>query len=376
MNAPIYIPIFRLREQEKGVLTSFEFGSDIYPYVEIFKHQPRKPLVPKPGAKTKPKAPKQFHEIYLPTLNNIKSEKIFVDIPVHLKRSRKMKKEVIEFLLRVVEIREVRTAHLLSLSRCAKVIPVISTYSQISGQPNTIKLQEADLRTTYATLAFRTNELTFASDMLQIKAVVQLQDFLFIDFEEICLSNSDDLETIQFILDELKTFNKCSVVIINSPIAHTITNSGLDHGQLIKGVSNSLMDKFENFGAHSFADYAGVKKDVVEEGGGISPGLIFYDAVENAFYGYRGREWKKPEKPDLDDLREIIIRDLLTSGAATRMRESHLEYLGIDNKGWKMVEDMWDKTEKWKSQAKFKRIAMEHYLHCIKTKILAGYFVL
>jgi hypothetical protein len=56
------------------------------------------------------------------------------------------------------------------------------------------------------------------------------------------------------------------------------------------------------------------------------------------------------------------------------MRKSELEYLCRDNVGWKMLEDMWDRTEPWKSQAKFKRIAIEHYLHCIKTKIQSGYF--
>lgn len=373
MNTPVYVPIFRLRQQEKDVFTSFKFGSDIYPYIEIFKEKPRKSPVPKLGTKAKPK--KQFNEVYLPILNSIKSDKIFIDLPVHLKRSRKMKEEVIEFLLGVVEKRNVRTEYLLSLSSCDKIIPVISTYSQISGEPNTIKLQEFDLRPIYSSLAFRTSERTFLNDMLQIKAVAQPGDYLFVDFEEICLSNSDDLDIVQFMIDGLKDFNKCHVVIINSPIARTITNSGLDHGQVIDYVCNSLMDKFESFGGDGFSDYVGVKKDIVEEGGGISPGLIFYDAVENAFYGYRGRDRKKLEKGNLDDFREIIIRDLLASEAVSRMQKSHLDYLGNDNKGWEMINNMWNKTEKWKSQAKFKRIAMERYLCCVKTKIESGYFL-
>lgn len=375
MNSPIYIPIFRLRQQEKNVLNSFDFGKHIYPYVEIFRKQPIKSREPKVGSKTKPKEPKNFHEHYLPVLNRIKSEKIFVDLPVHLKRRKGMKKDVIEFLSTVVERREIRTHHVLSLSSCDKVIPVISTYSQIgTGEINTIQLQEADLRGAFDILAFRSSALILASDIIQIQKIVKPQDFFFIDLQELCLSNSDDVETVSSITDRLLTFDKCNVVVINSPIPHTTTNVGLDHGHRIRTIDNSLMDKIGQFRANSFADYGGVKKDLVEEGGGRSPGLIFYDAIENSFYGYRGRKRNKSEEVDLDDLREIIVRDLLTSDIVSKMKESHLEYLGDRNFGWKMVNDMWDKTEPWKSQAKFKRIAMEHYIHCIRTKIDAGYF--
>lgn len=373
MNAPTYIPVFRLRQQEKKVLTTFDFGSEIYPYVEIFKHFEQQPRVPKPGSKTKPRPPKQFHEIYLPILRQIKSDKVFVDFPVQLKVSNKMKKEVIEFLRGVIGKRDVRTSHLLSLKSInEKVIPVISTYSQRTGEPNSIKLQEADLRSSFNTLAFRTSGITFTNDMIQINAVLKSQDYLIVDIEERCLANADDMEAIEFMLDYLKTFKGCHVVLMNSPIDRKITNTGLDHGQKIERVDNSLMEKFKYFGADSFADHAGIKRDVVESGGGISPGFIYYDAVQNAFYGFKGL---KRVEPELDDFREIIVRDVLSSEATIRMQRSTLEYLCKENVGWKMLEDMWAETEPWKSQAKFKRIAMEHYLHCVKAKILSGYFL-
>lgn len=371
MNAPTYIPVFRLRQQEKKVLITFNFGSDIYPYVEIFKHFEQKPRAPKTGSKAKP--PKQFHEIHLPTLQQIKSDKVFVDLPIQLKVSNKMKREVIEFLRGVVGNRDVRTMHLLSLKRISeKIIPVISTYSQRTGEPNSIKLQQADLRPSFHTLAFRTSGITFTNDMIQINTVIQPQDYLIIDLEERCLGNTDDMDAIQFMLDYVKIFSGCHVVLMNSPIDHKITNTGLDHGRKIERVDNSLMEKFEAFGADSFSDYAGIKRDVVESGGGISPGFIYYDAVENAFYGFKGL---KKNEPDLDDFREIIVRDVLTSDPTARMKRSTLEYLCRDNIGWKMIEDMWDQIEPWNSQAKFKRIAMEHYLYCIKTKILSGCFL-
>lgn len=374
MNAPTYIPVFRLRQQEKNVLTSFNFGNEMFPYVEIFKHFERQPRIPKPGSKTKPKPEKRFNEIYLPILRQIKSDKIFVDLPVHLKVSNKMKKEVIEFLRGVVGKRDVRTAHLMSLNSISeKLIPVISTYSQRTGEPNSIKLQEADLRPAFQTLAFRTSALTFSNDMIQISAVAQSHDFLFIDLEERCLANAEDMDAIQFMIDHSKVFDACHVVLMNSPIDHLITNTGLAHGEKIERIDNSLMNKFESFGANCFADQAGVKRDVVESGGGISPGFIYYDAVENSFYGFKGL---KRVEPDLDDFREIIIRDVLSSAPTERMRRSRLSYLCRENIGWRMIEDMWAETELWKSQAKFKRIAIEHYLHCMQAKIASGYFVL
>lgn len=343
MNAPTYIPVFRLRQQEKKVLTTFDFGSDIFPYVEIFKHFEQQPRVPKAGSKTKPKAPKQFHEIYLPTLRQIKSDKVFVDLPVQLKVSNKMKKEVIEFLRGVVGKRDVRTSHLLSLGSVSeKIIPVISTYSQRTGEPNSIKLQEADLRPSFNILAFRTSGITFTNDIIQINAVLQPEDYLIIDLEERCLANADDMDAIEFMLEYIKTFRGCHVVLMNSPIDRKITNTGLDHGQKIDRVDNSLLEKFQDFGANSFADHAGIKRDVVESGGGISPGFIYYDAVQNAFYGFKGL---KRAEPELDDFREIIVRDVLSSDATTRMKKSALEYLCKENVGWTMLEDMWDKTE-------------------------------
>lgn len=372
MKTPTYIPVLRMRQEEKKVLTSFDFGEDIYPYVEIFKEFERLPPKPRLNAKTKiPREPKHFHEIYIPTLKSIKSEKVFVDLPVHLKLSTKMKKEVIEFLRSVIGDRKVRTEYLLSLNSLSdKIIPVISTYSQRTGEPNSIVLQESDLRVGYDTLAFRTSELTFSNDMNQITSIAQPHDYLFVDLENYDLCKAEDLAVLQDMFDYLKAFNKCNVVLLKNPINNTIKNFELDHGMCIDVIDNSLMNKFEGLAAHCFADYAGIKKDPIEGGGGISPGFIFYDAVENKFYGYKGST-----RRELIDFENIIVPDVLRSDSAARMQGSSLDYLGVENKGWKIIENIWDEVESGKNQAKFKRISMEHYLHCIKIKIIAGYFL-
>lgn len=363
MGTPIYTPVFRYRQEEKKVLSSFDFGDRIYPYIEIFKKLERKHT-------SKKKAEPKFHEIYLPILRAIKSEKVFIDLPIQLKPSSRMKKEVLEFQSRVIGNRTERTAHLMSLSLLSKkVIPVISTYWQRTGEPNSILLQEGDLRLVFDNLAFRTSSLTFTNDMQQIVKVITEKDYLFIDLEEYSLASEDDLYSIDFMLDYIETFTTCPVIILNSPIHHSTTNSGLDHGMRIDKADNLLQSTFRSYGAIGFGDYVGIKKDLLEDGGGISPGFIFYDAVENSFYGYKGRNGKEA---DLDDLREIIIRDLLISDPVKRMNSSSYQYLDNQNQGWKLIRDMWAGIEPHKSQAKFKRVAMLHYLYCIDKKIKAG----
>ncbi|WP_316799709.1 beta family protein [Pedobacter frigidisoli] len=371
MSIPVYIPVLRLRQEEKKVLTTFDFGNKIYPYVEIFKEFERLPPKPKPGKAKKERAPKHFHEVYVPTLNSVKAERVFVDLPVHLRQSRNMKKEVLEFLRGVVANRKIRTEYLLSLNSLNdKLIPVISTYSQLTGEPNSIRLQEADLRIAYQTLAFRTSELTFSNDIHQIEAVAQPQDFFIIDLENYSLSDSDDLATIEFMLEYLKTFDKCYVVLLGNPIHNSIKNFELLHGHRIAVVDNTLMDRFQRLSAHTFSDYAGIKKDPVEGGGGISPGFIFYDAVDNDFYGFKGSVAR-----ELADFENIIVPDVMRSDAVKRMKGHLLDYVGLENKGWQILENIYYGIESGKNQAKFKRISMEHYLHCIKAKIRAGHFI-
>ncbi|WP_166334443.1 beta family protein [Sphingobacterium chungjuense] len=368
MFSPTYVPIFRLRQEEKKVLVSFNFQNEIYPYIEIFKHRERKLTISK---RNRSKMEKTFDQEYLPTLERIKSEKIFLDLPVHLKSSRKMTPEVLNFLRGVIEKREERTKYIILLQKLSdKIIPVISTYSQLTAEQNSIISQSNDLRSIYKTLSFRTSSTTFYNDMEQIKKVIEPQDYLFVDLEEYCLSNEDDLYSIEFMLNEIENFKQCHVVYINSPIARSTTNSGLDHGKRLAHADNSLMDIVWGYGGKSFSDYVGIKKDVVESGGAISPGYIMYDAVENSFYGFKGR-YKK-----IEDFEDIIVPAVMNSIPVERMRNTDAEYLSRDNVGWRMLEDIVSGVEKPKSQSKFKRISMEHYLYCIRKKIQDGYFLL
>ncbi|MBK9730018.1 MAG: hypothetical protein IPO83_01815 [Chitinophagaceae bacterium] len=60
---------------------------------------------------------------------------------------------------------------------------------------------------------------------------------------------------------------------------------------------------------------------------------------------------------------------VIASEATQRMKEHSLDFLGSDNKGWSIINKIHQGLEKGNSAAKFKRIGMEHYLHCLKCRI-------
>lgn len=70
----------------------------------------------------------------------------------------------------------------------------------------------------------------------------------------------------------------------------------------------------------------------------------------------------------------IIVPAIMNSIATSRMKAAKLDYLGEANMGWKIIENIHKAIEPGQSAAKFKRIGMEHYLHCLREKINDGAF--
>jgi hypothetical protein len=374
MNTELkYIPIFRLRSEEQKVLSSFYFGKHMYPCVEIIKEVDRMPATTRKGKKIKPKPPKPFEVIHAPILAKISSEKVFVDLPIHMKYNNKVKREVIAFLRKVVYKRKERTSYLLKLAPLAnKIIPVISTFSQSTGELNSIVLQESDLRRAFNVLAFRTFPNTFDSDLAQIKTVARSHDFLIVDLQDYIADPND--EDVIAIVEKLRQFSNCHISIVRPAMDHDITNIGLEHGQPVYEADNRLLKTYQQLQAHSFGDYVGIKKDKVNDGGGISPGFIFYNPVENNFYGFRGSlNSEGKSNQELEDFETIIVPDVMKCKIFDQMNNSGIPFLSVNNRGWQMIIDI-KHGDSGKSMAKFKRISMEHYLHCIRAKIDAGLF--
>jgi len=362
------MPILRGLQEEVKVLKSFDFGQNIYPYIEIVKELDRLPPKPRKGAKkpAKPKPVKQFEQVYLPLIQNIKAEKVFIDLPVHLSPKRGMKDVTLNFLQTVVGNRNTRTEYLKKLSPLAsKVIPVISSYFGRTNEQNSIVIQANDLRSSFDVLAFRIFHEGFERDISQIETVLTTKDYVIIDWEDTPLDLSDSEQ--KEILKKIKTL-KCHLIIHRNAIPKEITNVGLVHTRVIDGIDNSLSEQYKNFSGSSFSDHAGIKKALMTKGGSVSPGFIYYDAVKNKFYGYKSdiKEWA--------ELETTIVPAVISSASSNRMHNDPLDYLGTGNIGWQILQSIHNGDESGKYPAVYKRIALEHYLHCVKTKILNGEF--
>ncbi|MHB8258696.1 MAG: beta family protein [Bacteroidia bacterium] len=349
-----YVPVFRARQQEIIVLNSFDFGNDIFPLIEIVK------------AKDRSNSNATFVEIYTKIINGINATKVFVDLPLYLKERGSMQDEVLAFSRSVISNRNTRTQYLNNLSALnPKIIPVISSYTLKTGEANTITAQTAALRPNYTSLAFRLFVPSFDVDWIEIPANATVNDYLILDLDTIPPYPSPVLRSI---IAKLKTVNNIPKIVIRSAINTDIQNVGIDHGNIIYEADNSITDNYKAFSADAFGDFGGIKKDDLTAGGTISPGFIYYDAVENQYYGFKG------DVKNLSEFELTIVPAIIASASTTRMTASTIPYLGVANTGWQILQNIAQGRESGKSQAKFKRIAMEHYLHCIKSKIVAGEF--
>jgi hypothetical protein len=373
----MYMPIFRYRSEEKKVLLSRAFGKHVYPCIEIIKATEQKPRVSKKintkVQKNKPKK-KEFEDVYLPVLSRVNAEKIFVDLPVHLKEPRNMKPEVLTFMRDIVDKRDKRTEYILKLAPLAdRIIPVISTYFNKTNEKNSIKLQESDLRKVFKTIAFRTFPDSFDRDFPQIEQVIKATDYFIFDIDDNLIDITDP-DVFQPRLDDLRKRIKCEIIIVRNIVSTSIKNNQIEHGKLLTQIRNDLISNYKSLYGTAFGDYAGIKKDPVADGGAISPGFIFYDPIKTKYYGFRGDVHIVNGKKTgiLDDFETIIVPSVIKSVSVTRMKASGLPYLNDRNLGWQIIKLIQSGDEPGRHQGKFKRISMEHYIHCIETDIMAG----
>src|SRR5687768_3521061 len=98
-----YMPTFRVRQQEMISLGSLDFENHMYPLLEIVKEHDRS---------RKEDNQKTFEEIHLELIQNISASKVFVDLPVYLKVTGSMKKEVVGFTLGVINNSAIRSAYI------------------------------------------------------------------------------------------------------------------------------------------------------------------------------------------------------------------------------------------------------------------------
>jgi hypothetical protein len=353
-NQFIYMPVLRVRQEETKTLRTFDFGDRMYPCLEIVKEKDRDN-----------NKKETFESFHLDLIATIQSKHVFVDIPLHLKQPTNTVAPVKTFMRQMTEMDNRNEKLLLLGPLSGKVIPVISSYFHINGKRGSFGKQEKALRPTFPRLAFRIFADSFDSDLDQVEPLARAGDFLIVDFVEgeIDFSESD----VQDIQERLADFDACQVIIVRSAILNKITYPGLRHDTVCGDADNSLLSKFTTLNADAFGDYAGVKRDTITDGGAaFIPGFLYYNAVSNDYMGYRGTV------KGLDEYGTVIVPDVIASRTTTQMRRAG--FIGNANGGWKILKAMEAGDDNPRSAAKFKRIAIEHYLYCMREKISNGAF--
>jgi hypothetical protein len=349
-----YVPIMRSRQQELIVLKAFDFEDRMYPMLEIIKEKDR-------VNNNRP-----VNEIWLDCIQSIPAQRVFVDLPVYIKDTTSMSSEVVSFNRTLLSNLDRRLAFFqMFAGLSAKVIPVISTLFYKTKESNSITNQIKALRQYFPNIAIRTFTSTFENDLPEIKNNLSSNDVLFYDLDTIQPLNPL-VRKQRSALDYITVPYK---VAIRSAINTEIQNIKLDHGEVVADADNSLMDLFvSQLHVNAFGDYAGIKKDDLNSGGTISPGFIFYDPIDDLYYGYKG------EIKSLNEFGVTIVPDVLNSPIVQRMKQYAANYVSDENLGYRTLLSIQQNPDSGRSQAKFKRIAMEHYLHCIREKIRAGVF--
>lgn len=351
MNASfVYMPVFRVRTYELEVLKSFHFGNRICPYIEIVKEKDR--------------ARKMTHtQLFKSLILAINSPTVFVDIPIHFKSTKRTNPDVIGFLTPMRNI-EKRNSALKNLGPMEKMVPVISSYHSITGETGSIKKQVEALRPSFQRLAFRisSRDSEFESELEQVIPFLSEKDHLIIDFGEDFIDlTSNEIADINTALKEITV---CPIVALRSAIPNDIKYKDFEDDEEIQETDNRLMQQYRLLNTSAFGDYAGIKKDLINKGVGSEKtiyGCVYYDATTNCYFGYRA------SSPGFDAVKQSVVPKVIDSDATERMRQSKLDFLAANNKGWELLNDL-----TINQPGIMKRISMEHYLHCIKTMIDAG----
>lgn len=346
------MPAFRSRQQELLVLKSFDFGDRITPLIEIIKEKDRID-----NSRT-------VENIWQEIVTQIKSNQVFIDLPTYYKRNSAMAKEVTAFELKYLSNLKNRISFFeFFIPYREKVIPVVSSLLTKTGETDTIRKQAENLRKHFPCLAFRLFVNGLDDDINDVMGAMQDQDILIYDYGTPSTSNV----LIKMQVQKIHALN-CYKVALCSAINKEVQNKGLTHGAVVPEADNILLETFKlpPLRMNAFGDYAGIKKDELSSGGTISPGFIMYNAADNLYYGFTS-DLKK-----LSEFKDTIVPAVLKSDIISQMNRKNPAFLSGENSGWVTINRIAFEDENGKSQAKFKRISMEHYLHCVKQMMKSG----
>ena len=240
-----YVPVLRSRQQELIVLDNFDFGDRMYPMLEIIKEKDRINNSRSP------------QEIWLGHITQAHATRVLVDLPVYIRDTSSMQDDVLSFNRTMLSNIDRRIAFFESLAPAReKVIPVMSSLLQKTGEVGTLSTQIQAARNTFDTIAIRSFTSSFEADFGEIQAHLAPGDILIYDMDTAQPLNP----LVKRHKARLDTVQGAYKVAVRSAINTEIQNIKLDHGEVVADADNSLLDVFQSIlGMHAFGDYAGIK---------------------------------------------------------------------------------------------------------------------
>ena len=345
-----YVPVLRYRQEERRALSLVKLTPKIMPLIEIVSE------------KTNIRNKEGFGPLYTKELKNV-GVPLMVDFPMYLSLSRSTKPATFSFLSPIQTNINLRIEYFKKLRFVPDITPVVTYIPQkhYKGSAREIKhpiiLEANELRKIgFTRLAFRLYIRGLNGALQDVSSVIKKGDILLLDLEKQLHQKLEHQHLYPQVIS-LGKAHDCVVVIIRSAINDDITNVGLIDGQPVGNIDNTLINKYKTLGFDAFGDYAGLKRDRLYKGGpGGTPGFLFYFRTKNEYIGFKGHDTV------LQEYSQHILPSVFHSSYFNKSSDTHLSTCP----GCSTIIDLYNKSGKCDSHAKWKGLAVMHYLHTME----------
>lgn len=342
-----YVPILRYRDKERGALKSVPLSAKCLPLIELVQ-----------GPDRRGKTAKTFESQYTKELSALKRP-LIVDFPMYVRLSQRTQDGIYKFLSPIHAAYATRIDLFLRLKAVPGLIPVVTYNPNQLYQAGLITSQVSALREHFPRIAFRLYPDTgFQAAHAEVATRLAADDIVILDIHD----QPHAAANFQPLYRQVQALPNCVKVLGRSAINLDVRNVDLVDGQQIAQADNSLLRSYRAHGFDAFADYAGIKKDLLLEGRGISPGYIFYDWTGNLFVGYR---YRLSATTPHDKLREFKLHI-----GPSVVRSPHFTALSTQHRascpGCRKIHRIVNGPDTGANQGLWKQIAVEHYLYTME----------
>ncbi len=343
-----YVPVLRFRDQERTALKTVKLSDKTLPLVEII------------ASKSRENTNKSFTECYEPELKEI-GRPLMIDIPTYITGAASGKARIKDFLTATQRDFSLRVKYLKELKGIPDLIPVVTYapsihYTQRTKENTPIRTQVQALRAEFPKLAFRLFPTGLSTALNEVKHVAAGGDIIMLDIDRGSHDNVNYKKNSYPALQKVASDAHCQTVLIRAAINDELMNSELPHDEPIDNFDNSLLQEYTGLGFGAFGDYAGLKNDRITRGGKGTPGFVFYHWDSNQYIGFRGND------KDMNHYYTVILPSVLNSRFFNDYSAKHKQ----ECPACRILIELGKHAELFKSHAKWKGLAVMHYLHTLE----------